>query len=71
MKRKFALLSLLTGAVLLVLQIASTNNNYYLQSMGVLFLMIGIYSLTTTIRKTESTENQITDEKKNRVGSKN
>jgi len=48
--RKIAsLLLILIGAVLLIIELGSVQKNYYMQSIGIVSLMIGIFSVNTSL----------------------
>ena len=65
MRRKIAIIFIFTGGVLLVLEIARSHKNYYLQSAGIFFLMTGIYTINTTIKPKIDTEKDSVKEKNN------
>ncbi|MEW7292776.1 hypothetical protein [Aquimarina sp. 2304DJ70-9] len=54
-KKIISIVSIITGAVALISEISSENKNYYIQSIGVILLMIGLFLITSKIEsKTES-----------------
>ncbi len=54
-KKIISILSISIGAVALISEISSENKNYYIQSIGVVLLMIGLFLVNSKIEsKTES-----------------
>lgn len=48
--RKIAsLLLILIGSVLLIIELGAAKKNYYMQSVGIVSLMIGIFSVNTSL----------------------
>ncbi len=53
-KRILSLLCIGSSAIALIIEISSENKNYYIQSIGVVLLMIGLFYLNSKIEpKTE------------------
>jgi len=48
-KRPLSILFILIGAIFLILEIASKEKNYYLQSIGLVLLMLGLYSINRSL----------------------
>ncbi|GAA4277967.1 hypothetical protein [Aquimarina mytili] len=48
-KKIISLLSISIGAIALISEISSKNKNYYIQSIGVVPLMIGLFLLNSKI----------------------
>lgn len=44
-----SILSIVIGAALLIYEISVTQKNYYLQSIGLVFLMIGVFLVNAKV----------------------
>lgn len=63
LKRIGSILLICIGAVLLISEIASSVKNYYLQSIGLVLLMIGVFFVNTNVKsKLKPNENQYFEE---------
>jgi len=65
MKKKKILtrLSIIVGVVLLIIEISSKEKNYYLQSIGIVLLMLGLFMVNATLAsRTEMKEDEFLDE---------
>ncbi|MEW7277121.1 hypothetical protein ABW636_00830 [Aquimarina sp. 2201CG1-2-11] len=49
-KKVGSILLICIGAVLLISQIATSVKNYYIQSIGIVLLMLGIFLVNTSIK---------------------
>ncbi len=49
LKKIISFILIFTGAVLLVIEIASSSKNYYLQTMGIISLMTGVFLVNTSL----------------------
>ncbi|WP_298320731.1 hypothetical protein [uncultured Aquimarina sp.] len=58
MKKICSLLLITVGAVFLIIEIASSKKNYYLQSAGIVCLMSGIFIINTSV-SSRSTNNNV------------
>jgi len=52
-KKIVKMVLILTGAILLIIEIGSSGKNYYLQSAGIICLMVGLFLLNTTLPSKE------------------
>ncbi len=58
-KRITSILLITMGAVALISEIASMKKNYYIQSMGLVFLMLGLFMINTKVKsKTDTLSDQ-------------
>ncbi len=58
-KKGIKLLLIISGAIVLISEIYATEKNYYLQSFGVICLMLGVFLVNTTVtHKVEHTTNR-------------
>ena len=54
---------IIVGAVLLILEIGSAQKNYYLQALGILCLMSGVFLVNSSLRsRSDVTPNEIVEE---------
>lgn len=58
LKKICSLLLITVGAVFLIIEIASSKKNYYLQSAGIVCLMSGIFIINTSV-SSRSTNNNV------------
>ncbi|WP_299902829.1 hypothetical protein [uncultured Aquimarina sp.] len=49
LKRIFSIVLILAGAILLILELASPAKNYYLQAIGIVCLMTGLFIVNTSV----------------------
>ncbi len=49
-KKIISILLILVGAATLMVEIASKNKNYYLQSAGLVLLMIGLFVVNSKVK---------------------
>ncbi len=49
-KRLASILFITIGAVAMISEIAATNKNYYIQSIGLIFLMLGLFMVNTKVK---------------------
>ncbi|WP_378175847.1 hypothetical protein [Aquimarina sp. SS2-1] len=57
-KRIISFLLILIGAILLIIEIASSHKNYYMQSVGIISLMTGVFLVNTSVTS-KSQENDV------------
>ncbi|MFD2561137.1 hypothetical protein [Aquimarina rubra] len=58
LKRTISFLLIIVGAVLLIIEIASSKKNYYAQSGGLICLMTGLFLVNSSV-SSRSTETNI------------
>ncbi len=58
LKRVLSLLLILMGAIALISEIASTQKNYYIQSIGVVLLMLGLFMVNTKLSSKSEVEQE-------------
>ncbi len=62
-KKVGSILLICIGAILLISQIATSVKNYYIQSIGIVLLMLGIFLVNTSIKsKTKVDTDQYLEE---------
>ncbi|WP_103867128.1 hypothetical protein [Aquimarina sp. I32.4] len=62
-KKKVSILFILIGAIAIISEISSNEKNYYIQSAGLVFLMLGIFWVNTNVKsKTEVNSEQYIEE---------
>jgi len=62
-KKVLILLLILAGAALLIIQIALKEKNYYLQSIGVVSLMLGLFMVNANLTsKTQMVSEEFLEE---------
>ncbi|GAA0724180.1 hypothetical protein GCM10009430_28460 [Aquimarina litoralis] len=49
LKRIFSIVLILGGAIFLILELASSVKNYYLQAIGIVCLMTGLFIVNTAV----------------------
>ncbi|UZO79536.1 hypothetical protein NBT05_11255 [Aquimarina sp. ERC-38] len=54
MKKKIAVIAILVGALILIVQLALKSKGYYVQSVGILLLMGGLFLINTSIPSSTS-----------------
>ncbi|SHI49992.1 hypothetical protein [Aquimarina spongiae] len=58
LKRVLSLLLILMGAIALISEIASVQKNYYIQSVGVVLLMLGLFMVNTKLSSKSEVEQE-------------
>ena len=62
-KKIVSILFIVIGAIAVISEISSTSKNYYIQSVGVIFLMAGVFLINTNVKsKTEINSDQYVEE---------
>lgn len=62
-KKIGSILFIIIGAIAVISEISSTSKNYYIQSVGVIFLMAGVFLINTNVKsKTEINSDQYVEE---------
>ncbi|MBP2832802.1 hypothetical protein J8281_11450 [Aquimarina sp. U1-2] len=56
LKKVASLLLVVSGSIALIFEIASTTKNYYLQSLGIVALMLGLYLVNSKLTSTSEKE---------------
>lgn len=49
LKKIFSVVLIIGGAILLILELASSTKNYYLQAIGIICLMSGLFMVNTSV----------------------
>ena len=49
-KKIMSILLVMIGAIALISEISSITKNYYIQSIGVVFLMLGVFLINTNVK---------------------
>ncbi|MBQ0735486.1 hypothetical protein [Aquimarina celericrescens] len=57
-KRIGSIAFIVMGAIILVIEIASRNKNYYLQSAGVVLLMLGLFVINSKLTSKSKVDSQ-------------
>ncbi|MEB3347933.1 hypothetical protein U6A24_20830 [Aquimarina gracilis] len=62
-KKTLSLLSIFMGGALLIIEISSEEKNYYLQTIGLVMLMVGLFMVNSRVKsKTEITSQEYFEE---------
>ncbi|WP_438423954.1 hypothetical protein [Aquimarina macrocephali] len=49
-KKIISILLVIIGAIAMISEISSVTKNYYIQSVGVIFLMLGVFLINTKVK---------------------
>lgn len=62
-KKIISILMMVIGAIAMISEIYSVAKNYYIQSVGVIFLMLGVFLINTNVKsKTKIDSDQYFEE---------
>ncbi|TPN82356.1 hypothetical protein [Aquimarina algicola] len=61
-KKVGSVLLIITGAIILLTEMYTATKNYYFQSIGIIFLMIGLFLINSNI-KSKSEQNSFIEDK--------